>query len=172
MRLAALLLGSLLILPAILPAAAQATNDDTATGENWWDKVGAGFFTSATMKTLRPATEIRAHWTALSAGNQVVVSARCASADGTAASLHEGEEDESRQHQTTTDLADRTVTEPSGKDGTAVVPDADGTTTTGSVNGAEVHKASPSTMPAPNTGLAGGDGDGSMVTVCQLIAKL
>jgi hypothetical protein len=172
MRLAALFIGSLLILPVALPAAAQTTNDDTAAGENWWDKVGAGFFSDATMKTPRPETEIRAHWTGLSADDQAAVRARCATADGTASSLQEGDEDESPQNQTTTDLADRTANEPQGNGKTAVPPKAEGTTTTGSVNGTEVQKASPAETPAPDTGLAGGEGDGSMVTVCQLIAKL
>lgn len=172
MRPSALLLGSLLILSATLPSVAQTTNDDTSAGENWWDKVGAGFFSDATMRTPRPEYEIHAHWTGLSADDQAAVRARCAGEGGTAASSQEGDEDESPRDQTSNDLADRNANKVQGSGETAVPPAAEGTTTTGSVNGTESQKASPSERPSPDTGLAGGTGEGGLVTICQLIAKL
>ncbi len=156
MRLAALLMGSILA----FPVSAQTTNDDTVATETYWDQVGAGFFSDATMETLRPEYEIRAHWTGLSADDQAAVRARCANGeDATALSRQEGDEDENADA-TVSDLADQTLTQE--------------ITTTGSVQGKEVQKASPSDQPEPYTGLAGGvqDGDTRMVAICALIKTL
>ena len=161
-----------LLLPAM--AAAQTTNDDTSAAENWWDRVGAGFFSDAGLQTLRPEHEIRAHWTGLSADDQAAVRARCDEAagqgGGTAASLQEGDEDEAPDT-TEADRTDRAAND--GASGTQV-PGAGATTTTGSAGGAEVQEAAPSNRVEPYTGLAGGveAGDASLVRVCALVARL
>ncbi|MDT8854398.1 hypothetical protein RNZ50_05005 [Paracoccaceae bacterium Fryx2] len=58
---AVLLLGTALAAPGF----AQTSNDDTVATEAWWDKVGAGFFSDASLETPRPEFEIRAHFTGL-----------------------------------------------------------------------------------------------------------
>lgn len=186
MRLAALLVGSLGMLPATLPSVAQTTNDDTSFEENWWDRVGAGFFSDASLRTPRPEFEIRAHWTGLSPDDQAAVRARCARGpDGTAASLQEGDED-NNPDSTAAERADATAPRLQGDGEPAVPPAHQDTTTTGSVEGEEVQRASLQSRPAADTGLAGGfkpgaetgfvagqDGEAeTMVTICDLIREL
>jgi len=59
-------------------AVAQATNDDSPAIENWWDNVGAAFFSDAGLTIPRSEFEIRAQWTALSEEDQTAIRARCA----------------------------------------------------------------------------------------------
>lgn len=158
------------------PALAQTVNDDTKAAENWWDAVGADFFSEATMQEPRPEYEIRAQWTGLSADDQAAVLARCAAAAGldpaAPASMQEGPEDNGPDT-TAAEKADGAL--PGDVDPTsgAVDPGQAGgeTTTTGSVGGVEVQTASPSDTPAPDTGLAGGQ-ETNMVLICDLIPEL
>lgn len=158
------------------PIMAQTVTDDMKATENWWDAVGADFFSEATMQEPRPASEIRAQWTGLSADDQAAVRARCAAAAGdgsvVAPSLQEGSEDNTPDA-SATDLADGVL--PGGVDPATGAVDpgltAGETTTTGSVGGVEVQTASPSDTPAPDTGLAGG-AEAEMVLICDLIAEL
>jgi hypothetical protein len=159
------------------PVAAQTTNDDTSATENWWDKVGADFFSDATMEMPRPEYEIRAQWTGLSADDQAAVRARCAAArgqsDGTAPSLQEADENNAPD---TTEADRAAAPRPAGEAAGAAsqAAQADLTTTTGAVEGRERQVASPDGQPAPYTGLAGGFQEGTprMVRICDLIAEL
>ncbi len=156
-------------------AGAQATNDDTSSTENWWDKVGADFFGEGTLFTHRPEYEIRAQWTALSEDDQAAVLARCAAGEGSdtagAASLQEGDEDNAPDA-TDEDLADTTTGDLAAEEPTTET--ANSTSATGSVAGVEGQVPSPDVQPAPYTGLAGGIQDGAtqMVRVCDLIPSL
>lgn len=161
------------------PVFAQTANDDMKATENWWDEVGADFFGEATMQEPRPEYEIRAQWTGLSADDQAAVRARCAALEGgqtaTAPSLQEGPDD-NNPDATAADLADGaapgTAVQTATPNDTTAAPGASETTTTGSIGGAEAQSASPSTTPAPDTGLAGSTGDGGLVLICDLIPDL
>jgi len=159
------------------PVWSQATNDDTPAIENWWDEVGADFFSEATMQEPRPDYEIRAQWTGLSADDQGAVLARCAALAGetvSAPSTQEGSEDNAPDTNAA-ELADSPETGLVDPATGAIDPaiTSDEKTTTGSVNGVEVQEASPSDTPAPDTGLAGGTGDKTnMVLICDLIPEL
>lgn len=160
------------------PLAAQTTNDDTASTENWWDKVGAEFFNDATLDMPRPEYEIRAQWTGLSADDQAAVRARCAERAGegstAARSLHEGDEDNA-PGATPADLADLPSADADSYDDGATQGEAnaDPTTTTGSIRGQEQQVPSAKPRPAPYTGLAGGlQEPPDMVRICDLIGEL
>lgn len=170
-------------------AGAQTVNDDTPAAENWWDNVGAGFFSDATLLTPRPEYEIRAHWTGLSEDDRAAVLARCAELQGQSASapsLQEGSTDEA-PGTTAADLADGATTgglTGAADDQTAAVendgtpvPEGqnDSTTVTGSIAGQEVQSADSSDAPAPNTGLAGAAVDSEDMRafrVCDLVKTL
>lgn len=173
-----------------LPAQAQTVNDDTPSTENWWDNVGSGFFSDATLLTPRPEYEIRAHWTGLSDDDRAAVRARCGALQGQTAgapvSTQEGDKDED-PGTTPAELADGATsgqTTQAAKDQVAAVqndgkpvPETqnDSTTVTGSVAGMEVQKASPAETPEPYTGLAGGATDSDdvrTVRVCDLVKNL
>ena len=157
------------------PVCAQTANDDMKATENWWDAVGADFFSEASMQEPRPASEIRAQWTGLSADDQAAILARCAGSGGQAAaapSLQEGLEDEDPDA-TRADLADGALSDTDQANGAADPGPAESeTTTTGSVDGTEVQTASPSQTPAPDTGLAGGSGETAGVLICDLVPNL
>ncbi len=179
MKLGFLILGTALAAP-LSPALAQATNDDTASTENWWDKVGAAFFSDANLEVPRAEYEIRAQWTALSDDDQAAIRARCAEArgegEGTAASLQEGDEDNAPDA-TTTDLADDAppVAEGAVTDETdAELAAGEATTTTGSADAVEVQDPAQSGEVLPYTGLAGGieADEVRTVRICDIVAKL
>lgn len=134
------------------PAMPQSATDDSTSVELWWDKVGGEFFSAATLQTPRPESEIRAQWSGLSADDQAAVRARCAAAAGAPVTPP--------------------VSTQRGSDDNVTAPDDGGQTTTGSVNGVEAQTASRSPQPAPDTGLAGGQGTGGLVLICDLIARL
>lgn len=168
------------ILAAVMlaaPAAAQTTNDDMPATENWWDKVGAEFFSEASMNIARPEHEIRAQWTALSEDDQAAVRARCAAArgvgDGAAVSLQEGDED-NNPYATAADLADTQQPAVDHATRTEATSEAEATTTTGSVDGLEKQVTQPEAGAAPYTGLAGAyqEGETRMVLICDLIREL
>lgn len=175
---AAGMLAGLMMLAA--PMAAQTTNDDTTATENWWDKVGAEFFSDATLDMPRPEHEIRAQWTGLSADDQAAVRARCAAREGqgntAARSLDEGDEDNA-PGATAGDLADlpQADVEAHGDGATHGTADAEAntTTTTGSIKGQEQQVPSAKPRPAPYTGLAGGLQEApNMIRICDLIDTL
>lgn len=160
---------ALLLLMLAAPATAQTTNDDTAAAELWWDRVGAGFFSDATLQTPRSEFEIRAHWTALSEDDQAAVLARCEGAeglgDGLTPSLQEGTNEDETEPLVDADLAEDTGT---GEAGTVVDDD---TSITGTDGGAEEQTADSAAQPEPYTGLAGA-AETQFFQVCELIAKL
>ena len=165
----------LLAIVAAPPVVAQTSNDDMPATENWWDKVGADFFSAASMQEPRPETEIRAQWTGLSADDQAAVLARCAGNAGSAGlapkSTQEGSTDEGNDT-TSTDLADDVPEEQVADDPNSQASQA--TTTTGSVSGEEVQLPAQDGSSAPDTGLAGGDGESEtkMVLICDLVPGL
>ena len=172
-----------------LPAFAQTAGDDLPSTENWWDRVGAGFFSDQGLTVLRPAHEIRAHWTALSSDDQAAVRERCAiladSAEGTDTT---GVSVPSEQLGSNTGLGETQsdllpegdVVQLPADEGTqqpATAPDLNGDTTdqtsiTGAVGGEEVHD--PATGVQPYTGLAGGvtADDAQLRPVCGVIAGI
>ena len=166
------------------PVIAQTTGDDLPAAENWWDRVGAQFFSDEGLTQMRPEYEIRAHWTALSADDQAAVLARCAeisgSGSGTATSQQEGSNTgldikgsagADHANQTATDGAPIRQQEAT-VDESGVQPDkADKTSITGTSGGDEVQKPAEGTI--GYTGLAGGSpDDGTFAPVCTLVAGL
>jgi hypothetical protein len=151
---------------------AQTANDDTTSTENWWDKVGAGFFSDEGLTTLRSEFEIRAHWTGLSQDDQSAVRARCdeltGEGPGTAPSLQEGDEDENPD---TTEAERRDIPEASMQNDASDDTGNAATTTTGSVEGEERQIAKPAADGATETGLAGST-DGNLARICDLIRTL
>lgn len=170
-----------------VPALAQTATDDSASTENWWDRVGAAFFSDESLKTMRPDTEIRAQWTGLSEDDQAAVRARCVElgdaavnakppADGVLVESHTGTDAE-----TTAAIDDGGGTtggsayatpgqeQVAGADAKteAGTPDAVGaqTTTTGEAGGAENQTTLETT--AANTGH--GDSDESLTPICAII---
>lgn len=172
-----LALALMVAFPAAFQVGAQTSNDDTPATENWWDEVGADFFSEASMQEPRPEYEIRAQWTALSADDQAAVRARCAAPAGenaAALSTQEGSED-TAPDTNAAELADAPETGLVDPATGAVDPAAatEAQTTTGSVDGDEVQEAASSDEPAPYTGLAGGVGENTnMVLICDLIDAL
>ncbi len=158
-----------------MPLAAQTTNDDATATENWWDEVGAGFFSDASLQQPRPEYEIRAQWTGLSADDQVAVRARCSAGleNAQSPSLQEGSGDEDRDA-TATELTDDAQQAGRPLIGSEAPAAENMTTTTGSVDGQEVQRADPANKPEPYTGLAGSDVESpeKMVMICDLIQEL
>lgn len=161
------------------PASAQTVNDDTPATANFRDRVGAGFFSEATLLTPRSESEIRAHWTGLSEDDRAAVRARCAARQGqpaTPAALLQESDNATDQNATDTDgRADENAGNTASNTG-ETNPAA---TATGSVNGQEMHgqamqSSNQSDPPAPTTGLAGGvENQGKrMLPVCDLIRQL
>lgn len=156
------------------PGAAQIANDDTTSTENWWDQVGAGFFSDEGLTTLKSEFEIRAHWTGLSQDDQSAVRARCdqlsGKGTGAAPSRQEGDEDENPD---TTEAERRDVPEASAVDDASDDTGNSRTTTTGSADGEERQIAEPSAEVDPDaeTGLAGST-DGNLAKICDLIRAL
>ena len=165
---------------------AQTTGDDLPATENWWDKVGAKFFSDKGLTTLRPEAEIRAQWTALSADDQAAVRARCAElagqGTGEAASQQQSSNtglDEINDTNEAADNANETADDeaPAKLDAeiageNAVEPEsADETSVTGTTNGIEIQKPAEGTI--GYTGMAGGNPDDLAFTpVCTLIVGL
>lgn len=170
---------------AATPAFAQTSGDDLPSTENWWDRVGAGFFSDEGLTALRPRHEILAHWSALSQDDQDAIRARCAvlasgAEDTTGVTVPSDQlgsntelgatQSERALHRDNTQLPDD-----AGTTRTDSAPDisddaADQTTITGAVGGAEVHR--PAEGIEPYTGLAGGvtPDDAQVSPVCGVIA--
>ena len=165
---------------------AQTTGDDLPAIENWWDKVGAKFFSDEGLTMLRPEAEIRAHWTALSADDQAAVRARCAElggqGTGEAASQQQGSntgldaindtnEAADDANQTATDEAPaRLKAEITGENAEEADP-ADQTSVTGAADGTEIQEPAEGTI--GYTGLAGGNPDDlAFAPVCTLVVGL
>jgi len=165
---------------------AQTTGDDLPATENWWDKVGAKFFSDKGLTTLRPEAEIRAQWTALSADDQAAVRARCAelSGQGTGdvASQQQGsntgldginDTDEAAENadETATDEAPETL-EAAITGENAVKPDsADEASVTGTTDEIEIQKPAEGTI--GYTGMAGGNPENlAFAPICTLIVGL
>lgn len=160
-------------------ASAQTATDDSPSTENWWDRVGAGFFSDENMQTMRPETEIRAMWTGLSADDQAAVLARCdemsGAGNGSSASRSEGTTGGgSTQNTGTASGADSTNTGSGNAAGRSGEGSASGTSVTGSTVGEENQTASQSGTSA-ETGLAPsvtGPTSGQMTQVCELLQSL
>jgi hypothetical protein len=179
---------------ASAPVLAQTAGDDQPSTENWWDRVGAGFFSDDGLTLLRPEPEIRAHWTALSADDQAAVLERCAILMTQAGSAEtSGAAVPSTQLGSNTDLGeeaaqDGAAASPMPEDtaqlpadeaaprteGTAdlAVDTADQTTVTGAVDGAEAHSADEDVQ--GYTGLAGGvePEDAQLRPVCAVVTEI
>ncbi|MDO9639887.1 MAG: hypothetical protein Q7J44_15220 [Pseudotabrizicola sp.] len=184
---AALLAATAVIAP---PVYAQTATDDLPSAENWWDRVGANFFSDDGLRTLRPQHEILAQWTALSEDDQAAVLERCAiladraqnttSTDGvTVPSEQRGSNTElgatASERALHADGAELPADEGTQRADTA--PDmagqaADQTSITGAVGGAEVH--SPADGVQPYTGLAGGvtADDAELRPICGVVAGI
>ncbi len=166
--------------------AAQTSGDDLAATENWWDRVGAQFFSDEGLTTVRPEPEIRAQWTALSSDDQAAVLARCDALEGIgtgeATSLQEGsntgsggmndaDEAVDNANETPADgaLVDR-QTEKAASGGQTTEP-ADQTSVTGALDGKEIQQPADGTI--GYTGLAGGrPEDAAFAPVCALIRDI
>ncbi len=169
------------------PSFAQSASDDLTSAENWWDRVGAGFFSDKGLTLLRPESEIRAHWTGLSADDQAAVLKRCAAlaapddATGGAGVAVPSEQSGSNTEAGVTepgqsaDGGDRPAGEatPHADDSApAATGTRDQTSITGAVDGKEVH--APAEGPEPYTGLAGGVDaeDAQLGSVCSVVAGI
>lgn len=174
---------------AALPAIAQTAGDDLPATETWWDRVGAGFFSDEGLTLLRPESEIRAHWTALSSDDQAAVRARCATLADTAGvgdttgasvpSAQSGSNTELGATQSEQALEDDLVELPADQ-GTRQASDAPDvaagtageTSVTGAIGGEEVQE--PADGVQPYTGLAGSvtTDDAQLQPVCSVIAGI
>lgn len=151
------------------PLAAQTSTDDASATENWWDRVGAKFFSDEGLTTVRPEYEIRAQWTGLSADDQAAVLARCAAlkgeGTGDAASLQQGSNTGLGTART-----DSTATE-QVNNGNSEPETSEKLTVTGSSDGKEIQNAAQGTI--GYTGLGGGSSDdAALAPVCSLISGL
>ncbi len=169
--------------PLSLPLVAQTSTDDLAATENWWDRVGARFFSDDGLTTIRPEAEIRAQWTGLSADDQAAVRARCAAlagvGDGEATSQQQGANTGlggSNDTAEAKDNANETAADGAPADSQAQTSDltpktADQTSVTGATGGNEVQQPAQGT--AGYTGLAGGNpDDGAFAPVCKVIMSI
>jgi hypothetical protein len=178
---------------AATPAFSQTASDDQPSTENWWDRVGSGFFSDEGLTLLRPEPEIRAHWTALSSDDQAAVLERCAilmnqagTPDtggvsvpseqlGSNTELGEAPSDGSATGDQAGSVLQGDNVELPADEGTlradAAGP-ANETSVTGAVDGAEVH--SPGDDVPADTGLAGGVSpeDAQLRPVCSVIAGI
>lgn len=164
-------------LPAL--AAAQTTTDDSPSTENWWDQVGAAFFSDEALVSARPEYEVRAQWTGLSEDDQAALKARCeALATGTAVSSQSSEDGMTDDRTGTPGVGagpDATNSEAAGVEGDEFDAGATGTTVTGDEGTIERQRASVETTEPGETGLAGQGGASNdpevaqMVPVCDLI---
>lgn len=179
---------------APVAALAQTTNDDTVAAENWWDRVGAAYFSDENLMTPRPEYEIMAQWTGLSADDQAAVKARCAElagqGNGTAVStqtastdaandddarMGEGndsgtEENVNAEEGTSEAEAQPTSTETALTDAPEAAADSD-TTLSGATAGAE-NQVAGEEVPG-YTGLGGSDPTAEQMTpVCTLVQEL
>lgn len=174
---------------AALPVYAQTAGDDLPAAENWWDRVGAGFFSDEGLTALRPEHEILAQWTALSADDQAAVRARCALlTDPGSRAETSGTTVPSQQLGSNTELG-ASQTAQAGQDDAVELPAdagtpqpddapdisaeaADQTSITGAVDGDEVHR--PAEGIEPYTGLGGGvtPSDAQLEPVCSVIAGI
>lgn len=183
---------------AATPALSQTAGDDQPSTENWWDRVGSGFFSDEGLTVLRPEPEIRAHWTALSSDDQAAVLERCAilmnqagTPDTSGASVPSEQLGSNTElGETSTDglatgdaddgaLQDDSVELPADEGAPRAEATADSapaaaneTSVTGAIDGAEVH--SPDDDVQTYTGLAGGVSpeDAQLRPVCSVIASI
>ncbi|MDB5658948.1 MAG: hypothetical protein JWS10_1563 [Cypionkella sp.] len=171
---------------AASPAFSQTASDDQPSAENWWDTVGAGFFSDKGLTLLRSEHEIRAHWTGLSADDQAAVLQRCgvlaapADATGSGSSVQSQQSGSNTEEGVTepgqsADGGNRAAGEalPSTDDAATATPGTTNQTSiTGATEGQEVHN--PANGTEPYTGLAGsmGPNDDQFRSVCSVIARI
>jgi hypothetical protein len=160
-------------------AIAQTATDDSTSTENWWDRVGAAFFSDEGLTTMRPEADIRAQWTGLSADDQAALRARCDAiagmGDGTAASTQDATADTSTTGTTATDTSTSTDTA-TGTGATAGTETgtAAETTVTGSEGGTENQVASDAGT-STESGMTDGAvnvSDTQLIPVCDLVKSL
>lgn len=173
----------------VSPTLAQTTGDDLPSVENWWDRVGAGFFSDEGLTTLRPLQEIQAHWTALSSDDQALVLERCSiladqagEPDTSGASVPSekrgsntelgGTESERALHADSQELPADEGTQRADNAPDIADAQADQTTITGAMDGQEIQV--PADDVTPYTGLAGGmtPDDAQMRPVCDVVISI